>query len=299
MDKFKALQEFEGIKENFCIKNMSSFKTGGTAKAFYLAREKEELIKLLKIVFDNKIPFRVIGGGSNLLFNDGDIDLLVIRMATNSIERKEQKVIVDSGVSLGRFLHTINKHGVMCMDGLTGVPGTIGGAIYGNAGAYGIEISEFLESVEVLHPEKGFLSYKKDELEYKYRNSYFVGKDYTILSAIFDFPQLTEDKIKQTEDKERKEILLTRMKKHPRSWSAGSFFKNPEGDKSAGYLIDKAGLKGFKVGDAMVSFEHGNFLINAGNASAQDIFNLKEQVKDKIKEKWDIDLEEEIKFIGF
>jgi UDP-N-acetylmuramate dehydrogenase len=294
IDKF-----LPGVKKNVLLKNYTTFKIGGPAKYFYIARAKEDLISAVKAAKKNKLPFFVLGGGSNLLVSDAGYRGLVIKNETKNFKIKKEKIISESGVSLGRIIGAAIKKGLGGLEEGSGIPGTVGGAVYGNAGwpKGKWAIGDLVERIEILWPNGKTEKVGKRWFSSNYRNSRLkkmkVNKP-IILEVVL---KLKKRKIKDLEKKQQ-EILMSRREKIPAGFSAGSIFKNPKGFFT-GKLIEECGLKGKKIGKVKISEKHANFFINLGQGKAKDVIKLIKLTKKEVKNKFKVDLEEEIQLLGF
>ncbi len=269
---------------NALIKDYTTYKLDGFIKEIVFPKDVLELKEVLKSLSGKK--YKIIGNGSNLILDESYDGVLINLKYFNNIEFNDNVVKVGAGYSLPKFALECANKGLSGLVFASGIPGTIGGAVYMNAGAYGKEISDILKEVTILDDELNVKVLSKKELNSSYRDSIFKHKNYICLEAVFTLEHGDKDTIL----KEIKEIIETRKAKQPLEYpSAGSVFKNGEG-YSAGRLIEKAGLKGTRVGDAEVSLKHANFIVNRGKAKASDIINLIEIVKKKIKEEDNIDL---------
>ncbi|KPJ73538.1 hypothetical protein AMJ48_01125 [Parcubacteria bacterium DG_74_1] len=267
------------FKKNISLKNYTTFRIGGRAKYFFEARTKKELIESVNSAKKMKLPFFILGGGSNLL-----------------ISNKGYRGVV---IKFGRSLSLYVSKG---LDWAAGIPGTIEGAVYGNAGAFGKSMKDAVKSVEVFDARtEKFRTFKNKDCRFAYRNSIFKKRKNLVILSV-------EIKSEKSNPKKIKEYLDYRRQHHPRLPSAGSVFKNPTrshgtrrgiGDTPAAILIDRAGLTGKKIGQAQISEKHSNFIVNLGNAKAKDVKKLISFVKKSIKEKFKIKLEEEIQYLGF
>jgi UDP-N-acetylmuramate dehydrogenase len=298
----------ENLKKNVLLRDHVSIKVGGVADYFFVAKDITGLTKAVTIACKLKIPYFILGGGYNVVPSDFGFPGLVIKNESSNIifSPDFSTVIVDSGVNLGRLINLSAGRDLGGLEFLFGVPSTVGGAIYGNAGAFNYSIGDFVKSVTVLIPsDDGVLiekhdadwmkfSYRSSNLKTNYRDSKHKP---VILTATLQLVQRRKDEILRT----MQETLERKKKNQPvGDISAGSFFKNcgqaPE--KSAGYLIEKSGANRLKVGGAAFSKKHANFLINKKNATAQEIYDLAVKAKQVVKEKFDLDLNEEIEYIG-
>jgi len=291
-------EKLSGIRENVELAPYTTFDIGGSADYFLDIKEEKDLIEAIKVAREFDLPFFILGSGSNLLISDKGFRGLVIKINFSNLETSNLKIKSGAGVSLKELVSTSAKLGFSGLEWAAGIPGTVGGAVRGNAGAFKGSMTDVVEEVEVLDVSVDIKvkNYILKDCEFDYRNSIFKKrKDLIILNATFSFEKGEKRKIK--EDIER--YLNYREEKHPLGFpSAGSVFKNPEGF-SAGKLIYKCGLKGKKIGQAQVSEKHTNFIINLGGAKALDVIELIDLVKRKVKKEQGVKLEEEIQFLGF
>lgn len=280
------------------LKKHTTFGVGGNSSIFIYPKDKNDLIKILKFTSINKIKIFFMGSGSNLLVHDNGFDGVIISLKNSfkNFEVNEKlEVNIGTGVMLGNMVRTLTKKSVIGLESLVGVPGTLGGALIMNAGAYGSEISNYLVSVlsiDVFGNEK---IYNKDDINFSYRYSSFP-KSEILIEAKFQFKKGDLEKINENQ----MSASTKRKTNQPlRYRSAGSVFKNPNDGPAAGYLIDQCNLKGLRIGDAEISTKHANFIINYGNASAIDIYKLIRIIKQKVKAKFNTNLELEVKLLGF
>lgn len=285
------------IEENVSLAKFSTLHVGGKARFFGRAKTQEELEELLNFAKEKNIKFHILGGGSNTLFRDEGFDGLIIKIELNKIEVKENLLIAEAGAVTRLAVLTAAKAGLSGMEHLAGIPGTIGGAVRGNAGSFGMETKDHLKEVEVLKKtETGWekIIMPKEDCTFDYRDSVFKkSPDQIILRAVFELEKGNPEEIQKviSEDLEARKI------KQPYEFpSAGSVFKNPPGF-SAGKLIEEAGLKGFQIGNVQISEKHGNFIINKGGAMAKDILEIIKEIKEKVKSVSGVELEEEIKIL--
>ena len=282
--------------ENEPMKKHTSYGIGGPANAYIIPKDIDEISKILSFCNKNQIPTYFIGSGSNLLVSDNGFNGVIL--TPNKVLKKlyftKNKVVAESGVMLGKLVKECIKKKFTGLESLVGVPGTLGGALVMNAGAFGHEISNYILSVEVMKMNGDVQTLNNSEIDFSYRFSTFK-RDQFILQATFEFPKGFSKEIQ----KNRMKASQGRKSSQPlRFRSAGSVFKNPV-EYPAGYLIDKAGLKGTRVGDAEISNHHANFFINHGNAKAMDIIELIRLTRKKVYKKFGIKLDLEIKTIGF
>ena len=277
-----------------CQNNLVDFNTlkiKSEAKKLYIPQNMEEFISLLK---EGMI---VIGAGSNILFSSSGVEEPVVcTKSLDKIDIKDDIIKVECGYKTQKLSKTVFENGLSGFEFLIGIPATVGGAIYMNASAHNQCISDFLVSAEIFDTKtKKVLNLKKEELDFSYRNSILKHKPYILLSAIFKLPTGKKEDIKALMD----ENIAFRKAKQPNLSlpNAGSVFKNPI-NMSAGKLIDECGFRGYKKGDAIVYENHCNFIINQGNATSLDYSRLIYEIYSKVKEKYNIELEAEIIYIG-
>lgn len=291
--KLTTIIEESKIKTNEDMSKHTSFKAGGKAKFYIKAKTVEDVINTVKISKENNIPIVVLGNGSNILFKDEEFNGVVLKIELDTLKIEENIITAEAGVKnaiLGRKALDNNLQG---FEFAAGIPGTIGGAIRMNAGAYGGEIKDIVQDVEYLDYED--LKIKKitnKECNFEYRHSVFCKNKNIILSATFKL----ENGIKEEIANRMNEFAKSRKEKQPLEYpSAGSTFKRGT-DFITAKLIDECGLKGYQIGGAQVSEKHAGFIINKENATAKDIIDLVEYVKKTVKEKTgkSIDLEVEI-----
>ncbi len=282
------MKKYGELLENEPLKKYNTYKIGGKAKYLIKPYNINSLKKLLEYLNNKKIKYLLIGKGSNIILPDEDYDGVVILLdKLNRIEIKDNLAIVEAGAILNNFINECINNGLGGLENLYGIPGTVGGAIVGNAGCNKSEISDNLIEITYLKNDNIITKSKKDCL-FEYRNSEFKNKkDIIILSAKF----LLEYKDKECMKKTIKNNLTKRKESQPLEYpNAGSVFKNPT-NNSAGKLIDNAGLKNYNIGGAFVSDKHANFIINKNNATSKDILSLIKYIEKEISEKENINLE--------
>lgn len=281
------------VKENFPVKNLTSFKIGGAAENLYYPKTLSEFVYLLK-----KLNSPVImGNWSNVLISsDGIQGNVICTSKLNNVEIEDTKITAECGVKGPALAKIASEHELSGFEFMAGFPGSIGGNIYMNASAHQQSISDFLVSINVFDTsKKEVFTIEKKILKFAYRSSILQRRPYILLSAEFDLPKAKKNQILST----IKKNLLFRKAWQPNlsKPNAGSVFKNPE-DMSAGRLLDSAGVKKFEVGDAKVWKKHANFIVNTGNATSTDILELMFKMYNAVKEKHSIKLEPEIKYFG-
>ena len=273
----------------------TSLKIGGPAD-IAIFPDEASLPELIKILIREGMPYIIIGGGTNMLIKDRGIDGTVIftsKMNNITLNAERLMLNAEAGCSLQKIINLCMEHGLSGMEGLAGIPGSIGGAIAGNAGSFGCEIKDVVKSVNVLMPDGGIRGLSASDICFQYRSAK-IPSDSIILSATLSFKKDEPFEIK----KRFAEFINEKKSKQPVSkLSAGCVFKNPK-DVSAGKLIDNAGCKGMRVGDIEVSAIHANFFINTGKATADDFLRLMDTVGKKVKDKFGIVLEPELRIIG-
>lgn len=276
----------------------TSFKVGGPADCFIKVRDIEELKNILELIKKYNIPYVVFGNGSNMIVRDKGYRGIVIKIDINKFElieeNDEQKLIVGAGNKISEVSQKLLKEELSGFEELSGIPGTIGGAIKMNAGAHGKEIKDVIECVTVMKPNGDIEEVLNKDLEFEYRSSNIQKNKYIVLEAKFILQKGTSEDIKKKMDEYKK----YRIEKQPIEYpSAGSTFKRGDGYITA-KLIDDAGLKGYTIGGAKVSEKHAGFVINKGGATAKEILQLIQYIKDTIKEKFGVDIALEVEVIG-
>ncbi len=306
------------FKKNVPLAPFSTFKIGGRAEYFFKISKPESLIKVIKWAEDKKIPWKIFAGGSNIIFPDKKIKGLLIQFSGGAIKLKNQKMEADAGVSLSAVVKKSIQAGLRGLETLSGIPGTLGGAIYGNAGAYGHSISEIVEKIEIWEPElrqkgqgkKRWL--KNEECGFDYRESIFKERPYILLRAVLKFKKGGKEKLQKIS----REIIKIREKKYkPGLRCPGSFFKNVpvkkisrkslklinkakiiEGKIPTGYLLEEVGAKGMRMGGIEIADFHGNLFVNRGNGTAKEAKHLADILKRRVRKKFGIELEEEVRY---
>jgi len=321
------------IEKNVSLKKYSTFRVGGAAKFFCLVSNLAELEEVLKLAANKNDRVFVLGGGSNVLFGDDGFNGLVIKIENKKIDIEGTDIICGAGLRLSKLLSFSMENDLVGLEWAAGIPGTVGGAIRGNAGAFGGEMKDHLRSVKVLKTDKGRIEKKENistdrknygnllqeeifdshQCRFGYRSSIFKQeRDLIIWEARFNLAsgngRLSEEKIK--------EIIEKRKSKQPSEPSAGSVFQNPtvepalvnvfEKDQEmkcrdnkvpAGWLIEEVGLRGKKIGGAQVSEKHANFIVNNGDATAEDVIMLISLIKQKVRRYFNVQLREEIEIV--
>jgi UDP-N-acetylmuramate dehydrogenase len=276
----------------------TTFRIGGKADAVCLVQELGELQKLLSYINKENIPYLVVGGGSNLLVRDGGLKGVVIIMREHlaSIEqhgRKARVLVAGGGASLSQLVRHCSQKGLGGLEFLAGIPGTVGGAVIMNAGAIGKDVGSVVQSIEMLSPQGELISRDRSDLVFSYRASSIQEGTLVIRASLhctMETPQVVSKRVA--------EYLARRKATQPLEYpSAGSVFKNPPGDY-AGRLIEETGLKGKKIGGAMISPKHANYIVNTGGARAEDVLALMEMAKEIVRDRTGVELEPEIRVVG-
>jgi len=316
------LDKLLNIQKDVLLAQHTTFRIGGPAKYFYETKNSKDLLKAVEAVRKAEIPFFVLGGGSNILVSDKGFDGIVIKVKSQKSKVKSNIIYADSGILLSRLVIESIGAGLTGLEWAMGIPGTVGGAARGNAGAFGHSISEAIEEVKVmdLTNQKVRKLVNKD-CEFSYRGSIFKqNKNLIILSVEL---KLEKEKKPGLGQEIIKKCLEDRKKSIPPYPSAGSIFKNLEianlnkfavnaqkflkmipkekikgGKIPTGFLIEQCGLKEKKIGGAMISEKHSNFIVNVDNAKARDVVKLINLCKEQVKDKFGIELEEEIEYLG-
>lgn len=278
------------------MKNHTTFRVGGPAAFYVKPGNEEDLRRLLKICRDTGTKSFLLGNGSNVLVSDHGFDGVVISLdrGWSFCEIQENCLRAGAAVSLGAAARMAREQSLTGMEALAGIPGTVGGALVMNAGAYGAEVKDVLKSAKVMDREGNVLTLSAAELALGYRTSCIPSEGFIVLEA--EFALMPGDK--EAIGEKMQELAARRREKQPLEYpSAGSTFKRPEGF-FAGKLIQDAGLSGFRVGDAQVSEKHCGFVINRGNATASEVMELCRQVRARVKEQFGVELEMEVKPLG-
>ena len=279
------------------ISNYTTYRVGGKVRAICFPNTEEDLITLVKLLKERKIKYFVLGNGSNVLFSDNMYDGIIIKLDNfNKIAIKDNIIEVGAGYPLVKLSNDAMRNSLVGLEFASGIPGTVGGAVFMNAGAYGEDMSKIVQSVRVLNSDCEIIELTKDEMEFSYRTSFLQSHlDYVCLSTILELDYGKKEEIENIMQKRRETRKNTQPLNYP---SAGSVFRNPEG-MYAGKLIEDMGLKGYTVGRAMVSEKHANFIINTGNAKASDIKKIIDFIKQKALIKYNIRLRVEQRLINW
>ena len=299
------------VRENVLLASLTTFEIGGAAKYFTEVSTEEEIREAVQWAKEKDMSFVILAGGSNLLVPDEGIDALVVRVVGDDFKIEGNRIEAHPGCNLLSLIRAAGEKGIGGWEKLAGIPGTIGGAVRGNAGAFGPEIKDFVEHVYALNVETGEVrTFQNVECEFSYRNSFFKQNPLWVITRVY----ITLQNVEPSESKKAADETITeREKRHIQNVrAAGSYFMNPvapanvvemfekeKGVKSrgsrvpAGWLIEKVGMKGARVGGAVASEQHPNYIVNNGNATAQQVRELAEKVKKAVEEQFGVGLTEE------
>lgn len=284
-------------EKDISLSTLTTYKTGGIAKLVVYPNNIINLKQLLKLIHKHNIKYFILGKGSNTLFSDKEFNGVIIKLdKLNNFKIKETEIYVESGMILSKLVQASVKNELTGLEFAIGIPGTIGGAIYMNAGAYGSKMSNIIKSVIVLNEKLQIVEIPLEKLKFDYRYSIFqANKNLICVAANIKLEHGNHDEIVS----KIKENLLKRKNSQPLEYpSAGSVFRNPEGNY-AGKIIEELGLKGKNIGGAEISTKHANFIINKNNASSSDILNLIKLVQKEAKDKYKIDLKLEQQLVNW
>lgn len=281
------LSNFGKVFENYNLENMNTYGIKTITKYLIKPNSLDNLKELIEYLKENNIKYYLLGGGSNVILPDNPFNGVIISLETiNKLEFNDTKVSVGAGISLGVFINKCIEKSLGGLEYLAGIPGTLGGSLYGNAGVKEHTIYDYLESIIILR-DGSIITLNKSDIKYSYRYTSFKESKDIILGATFNLYKDDQDKLMEIVKNNR----IKRVNSQPLEYkNAGSVFKNPEGDY-AGRLIESLGLKGYTIGGAQVSEKHANFIINIGNATGKNIRNLIKYIQTRVYEEYKINLE--------
>lgn len=297
MLEFIKRKKIGAVKEMVSLKKYTTYKVGGVAKVLVYPKDEKKLISLIKKLRDEKIKYKILGYGSNLIFSDDLYDGVLIKLDLfDKIKIKDTIITVGAGASLVKLSYMALKEGLTGLEFASGIPGTVGGAVFMNAGAYKSDMGYIVSEVKVITPELKIKTLYNKDLNYKYRDSFLKqNPEYICLEAKIVLRHGDKKLIKELMETRKQKRLISQPLEFP---SAGSVFRNPDGD-FAGKLIEDCGLKGYRIGGATVSVKHANFIINDNDATGNDVKNLIDYVHDKVKERTGVDLKIEQEFVNW
>lgn len=284
------------VIQDVFLSKYTTYKVGGLASVIIYPKTRDKLVSLCKLIKKYRLPYKVLGKGSNLLFSDKKYEGVLIKLDEfDKIEFIGNKVFCGSGASLMKVAAQSIRHGLAGLEFATGIPGSIGGAVYMNAGAYKSDMGYVVQSVTVLTDELKIITLSNPEMEFHYRSSILQRKAYICLEVVIRLQKGDKKELERVVKDRKERRLLSQPLEYP---CAGSVFRNPEG-AFAGKLIEDLGLKGLTKGGAEVSRKHANFIINKKEASAKDIHDLILFVQDAVKEHYKIELKIEQEFVNW
>lgn len=283
--------------ENASLSEFTTYKVGGKANVIVYPKDIKKLTELLKYIKSNSIKHKILGNGSNTVFSSKTYEGIIIKLdELNNLEIVGNKVVVGAGYNLMKLSALATRKSLSGLEFASGIPGTIGGAVYMNAGAYKSDMGYIVKSVKVLTPDFKIITMTNKELKFHYRDSFLQhNKDYICLEATLKLKPGKKSEITEINNERKKRRLESQPLEYP---SAGSVFRNPEG-MFAGKLIEDIGLKGLTKGGAQVSNKHANFIINLGNATAEDVKELIEFVQTAVEDNYGIKLKVEQEFVNW
>ena len=297
LEEIINLLEKDGdIKENVSLKTLTTLKVGGISKYVFYPKDVTSLKKALTLFKENNINYKIFGNGSNIIPSDKIYDGVIIKLSSlNNLKTNDEVIEVEAGYSLMKLAKEVIKLGLSGLEWANGIPGTIGGAVYMNAGAYKQDMSFVLEKITALDENMNIVTLNKDELDFSYRHSRLMEENLICLSATLKLEKKDISLIEEVVNKRKEKRMETQPLEYP---SAGSVFRNPFND-FAGRLVEECNLKGKQIGGAMISLKHANFIINKDNATGKDVLDLINLAKKEVKEKFNIELKQEQELFNF
>ena len=288
-------------EENICLQESmashTTFRIGGLADCFVQLENTEQLIKVQKYLSQVGVPFFILGNGSNLLVSDAGFRGVILQIGPkmSKVTVEGNVIVAQAGASMAQIARTAMEHELAGMEFASGIPGTIGGGVVMNAGAYGGELSQIVTQVNVVNSEGEIMELDNETMEFGYRTSTIRNNPFTVTEVILRLEKGDRQQIRERME----ELAARRREKQPLEYpSAGSTFKRPAG-YYAGQLIMEAGLRGFQCGGAKVSDKHCGFVINTGNATAEDVRTLIREIQTRVKDQFNVNLETEVLFLGW
>ena len=294
--KFIEEKTLGNYKENVSFKTLTTYKTGGNARVVFYPSDVNCLKEALKFLKENNISFKVFGNGSNILASDDNYDGVIIKLTNlNKMKFEDGKIEVEAGYNFALLANTVTKKGYSGLDFACGIPASVGGAVYMNAGAYLSDVSNVLDKVTILDDNFEIKTLAKEDLDYSYRHSIFMNHNWIILKAYFTLEKADAEEMTELINDRKKRRVESQPLEFP---SAGSVFRNPEG-MYAGKLIEDCNLKGYVYGGGEISSKHANFIVNKGNATSGDIKYLMDLARNEVLKKYNIKLHREQELFNF
>ena len=293
----EELKKYGDLEEHASTKLLNTYKIGGSTRYLIEPNSIQDLVSILRILKENNIKWFILGNGSNIILNSREYDGAFIKLnKLNGLEVNGNNIYAEAGVMVPNLVKVATDNSLMGLEFAAGIPGTVGGSVYGNAGAYNSCIMDYVQSVTVIDEDLNIKVIEHEDINYSYRMTDFKNNKKQIIVAVkFTLTEGEKERSIALINDRRKRRLESQPLEYP---SAGSVFRNPEGD-FAGRLVEICDLKGYKIGGAKVSEKHANFIVNAGNATSEDVYNLIHYVHDTVKEKTHVDLLCEQEFIDW
>lgn len=293
------IEQLANLRVGVRLAEFSTFGMGGAADYLVETKTVEELVSAIRAANQDGVPYFVLGWGSNVIFDDQGFRGLIIRNLARKVELENGLIVAESGALLSQIIQFAIKNKMVGMEKMMGLPGTIGGAVRGNAGAFGLETKDLVEKVEVWNEKTGLQILAKNDLEFSYRDS-LIKRNQDLITRVWLKLELGD--VQKGID-EIRQITISRLGKQPAGKTCGSYFKNPSGNSvavglAAGAAIDACGLKGRQVGGIKFSEKHANWLMNCGEAKMADILEITKMAQDAVEEKYGIRLEREVLLLG-
>ena len=291
------LKKYGDVEEHASTKLLNTYKIGGSTRYLIEPNSIQDLVSILKILKENNVKWFILGNGSNIILNSREYDGAFIKLnKLNGLEVNGNNIYAEAGVMVPNLVKVATDNSLMGLEFAAGIPGTVGGSVYGNAGAYNSCIMDYVQSVTIIDEDLNIRVIEHENINYSYRMTDFKNNKKQIIVAVkFTLTEGEKERSIALINDRRKRRLESQPLEYP---SAGSVFRNPE-NNFAGKLIEDLGFKGYTVGGAKVSEKHANFIVNHNNAKAEDIKNIIEKLQKEVKKKYDIDLKCEQEFVNW
>lgn len=288
IDVETVLSYYGSVAVNVSFRNLTTFRVGGKARYVVSVNNRNDLIQLIDFLKQNEIDYKVFGNGSNILCSEEYYNgvIILLKNTFTKVRVNGNTIKADAGVSIINLSFTALNNSLSGLEFASGIPGTVGGCVYMNAGAYNCCMADIVKEVEVLDKNGNIITLSNEECNFSYRNSIFHNNEYIILSAVFEMKPGNKEEIARVMENRKAKRLASQPLEYP---SAGSIFRNPE-NIPAWKCVDEIGYRGKRYGDITVSDKHSNFIVNVGQGSADDVNRLINEIKEKVKEKFDIEL---------